>query len=351
MLKKMWKRKILDFYVNLKNKNNIGNKVLITSTDGIGDFIIRLKLLKDIGIKYGFDNCYILCDKKIESLIEKIGFKNIIIFTPRKRRTLLGKILLLSKIFKIPLKCIISLEFDQHDFDIQYFDYLNTYGYKNKYHPEMDKYYSNLFSSEGTSIEEITLNFYNNFFNRNIPLDEIVPNLIELYSGNIIQDNKIRKLTVGIGAGSRKKMMSPQKFAEIIKIFWNTKKFDIITLLGNGERDDKYLKKLNQELKYDELNICSFVGKLDLNESIIHIINSEAFLGFDSGLFHIAAILGIKTFALFSFLESKIYSHENLKNVTTFWGNSNIKNSNSNYYGTPELNNISLKEIKEKLNK
>lgn len=351
MLKRKWQRKILDFYVYLKKRKKTGNKILITTTDGIGDFVIRLKLFNDIGLKFGFDNCYVLCDKKIESIVKKIGFSNIIIFTKKRRSKLFGKISLLSIIFKIPLKYIISLEFDQHDFDIQYFNYLESFAYKNKYHPEMDKYYSNLFLTKGTSVEEFTLNYYNSFFKKNLNISEIIPDLKFFYSDTIIKKYKTSNLSIGIGAGSRKKMISPNLFAKIINIFWKTKKFDNIFFLGNGKRDEDYWKNIKRELNLENINSVYLIGKLDLNESISTILNSDAYLGFDSGLFHIAASLGIKTFGLFSSADTVPYSHKDYKNVITFWGN--IENSHilNSYYGNPELNSISLNEIEAILKK
>ena len=46
MLKKIWKQKLLDFYVkSFLKEPKINDNIFITSTDGIGDNIIRLNLL------------------------------------------------------------------------------------------------------------------------------------------------------------------------------------------------------------------------------------------------------------------------------------------------------------------
>ena len=97
MLKKVWKQKLLNSYVKFFLKEpKIDDNIFITSTDGIGDNIIRLNLLEEILNQYGNDKCYILCDIKVVPLLKTIGFKNIIVFTKRMRRYLFGKIKLLS---------------------------------------------------------------------------------------------------------------------------------------------------------------------------------------------------------------------------------------------------------------
>ena len=127
MLKKIWKQKILDSYVKyLLKEPKINDNIFITSTDGIGDNIIRLNLLEEILKQYGNDKCYILCDIKVVPLLKKIGFKNIIVFTKRMRRYLFGKIKLLKFLYQKGFNKIISLEYDQHDFDIQYFKNLDS---------------------------------------------------------------------------------------------------------------------------------------------------------------------------------------------------------------------------------
>ena len=69
-------------------------------------------------------------------------------------------------------------------------------------------------------------------------------------------------------------------------------------------------------------------------------------LGFESGLFHIAASLKIKTYGIFT--EINEFSHSNWENVTLFSGSPSILN-NDEYFGNPKLNNISFEEIEKLL--
>ena len=182
MLKKIWKQKLLDFYVkSFLKEPKINDNIFITSTDGIGDNIIRLNLLEEILKQYGKNRCYILCDTKVVSLLKKIGFKNIIIFTKKMRRYLFGKIKLLKFLYKKGFNKIISLEYDQHDFDIQYFKNLDSYCLDNKFHPEMNQYYKHIISTDFKITEETIIKTFKILFNKEITEQEAIPNLKKYY--------------------------------------------------------------------------------------------------------------------------------------------------------------------------
>ena len=95
-----------------------------------------------------------------------------------------------------------------------------------------------------------------------------------------------------------------------------------------------------------DFNIQNLVNKVSLDESIDIISNCEYYLGFDSGLFHVAASLKIKTFGIFTKINE--FSHNNWENVTIFCGKPCISNKNE-YFGNSELNNISLDEVEKLL--
>ena len=249
MLKNRWKQKFLNSYINFFLKEpKINDNIFITSTDGIGDNIVRLNLLEEILKQFKVEKCYILCDIKIVPLLKKIGFKNIIVFTKSMRRNLFGKIKLLNLLFKIGFNKIISLEYDQHDFDIQYFKNIDSYSFYNKYHPEMNKYYKNLVPADFKTTDETVISFFKILFNKNITQIDTIPNLKKYYSKGI-EEKGI--LVVGIGAGARYKMLKPNLYAKILKIFINKKNIKKIFLLGAGDRDIKYLGELKKYINLE----------------------------------------------------------------------------------------------------
>ena len=229
MLKKIWKQKLLDFYVkSFLKEPKINDNIFITSTDGIGDNIIRLNLLEEILKQYGENRCYILCDIKVASLLKKIGFKNIIVFTKSMRRYLFGKIKLLKFLYKKGFNKIISLEYDQHDFDIQYFKNLDSYCLDNKFHPEMNQYYKHIISTDFKVTEETIVKTFKILFNKDITEQEAIPNLKKYYPQKV---EKMSTLVVGIGAGARYKMLKPDLLCEILKLFFNKKNILILVIL------------------------------------------------------------------------------------------------------------------------
>lgn len=344
MLKKVWKQKLLNSYVKFFFKEpKINDNIFITSTDGIGDNIIRLNLLEEILNQYGNDKCYILCDIKVVPLLKKIGFKNIIVFTKRMRRYLFGKIKLLKFLYQKGFNKIISLEYDQHDFDIQYFKNLDSYCLDNKFHPEMNQYYKCVISTDFKITEETIVKAFKILFNKNIVEQNAIPNLRKYYSKKL---ENIDTLVVGIGAGARNKMLKPNLLCEILKLFIKKKNIKKIIFLGAGDSDIKYLNKMRKYINFIDFNIQNLVNKVSLDESIDIISNCEYYLGFDSGLFHVAASLKIKTFGIFTKINE--FSHNNWENVTIFCGKPCISNKNE-YFGNSELNNISLDEIEKLL--
>ena len=344
MLKKVWKQKLLNSYMKFFLKEpKIDDNIFITSTDGIGDNIIRLNLLEEILNQYGNDKCYILCDIKVVPLLKTIGFKNIIVFTKRMRRYLFGKIKLLKFLYQKGFNKIISLEYDQHDFDIQYFKNLDSYCLDNKFHPEMNQYYKNVISTDFKVTEETIVKAFKILFNKNIVEQDAIPNLRKYYSKKL---ENMDTLVVGIGAGARNKMLKPNLLCEILKLFIKKKNIKKIIFLGAGDRDQKYLNEMKKYINFTDFNIKNLVNKISLDESIDIISEYPYYLGFESGLFHIAASLKIKTYGIFT--EINEFSHNNWENVTLFSGSPSTSN-NDEYFGNSKLNNISPEEIEKLL--
>ena len=344
MLKKVWKQKLLNSYMKFFLKEpKIDDNIFITSTDGIGDNIIRLNLLEEILNQYGNDKCYILCDIKVVPLLKTIGFKNIIVFTKRMRRYLFGKIKLLKFLYQKGFNKIISLEYDQHDFDIQYFKNLDSYCLDNKFHPEMNQYYKNVISTDFKVTEETIVKAFKILFNKNIVEQDAIPNLRKYYSKKL---ENMDTLVVGIGAGARNKMLKPNLLCEILKLFIKKKNIKKIIFLGAGDRDQKYLNEIRKYINFTDFNIENLVNKISLEKSIDIISECQYYLGFESGLFHIAASLKIKTYGIFT--EINEFSHNNWENVTLFSGSPSTSNNNE-YFGNSKLNNISLEEIEKLL--
>lgn len=142
-IRKKLKEIYLDVYFKLKPfEYKKGNKILLTVTDGLGDNIVREKLLRKFLEEYGNDRVIVMCVEKTKSFLEKLGFNNIIIYSSSHRKRIKGKIELINKIASLGIEKIVSLEFDQHDIYVKYIKNVEKIGYFNKFNTKYNKYYN-----------------------------------------------------------------------------------------------------------------------------------------------------------------------------------------------------------------
>lgn len=343
-LKKKLKQIILKYYIQFfLPKPKLGDTILITSTDGIGDNVVRLRILEEILAVFGKETCYILAEEKVKPLLEKIGFEHIIVFDKKKRSKLKGKIELWKELLSRSWKEVISLEFDQHDFDIQFLEGIPNIGFENLFHPEMNPYYDRLVSIREGKVENRVFDFFEEYFQKQLSEKEIIPKLEKYYTEQKTLPNN---MAVGIGAGARYKILAPSVLAETLKLFYDKKMLTSISLLGFGEKEQFYVEELKKYISFSDFGIQSQVGFLSFEESIKIIQQSQCYLGMDSGLFHIAAALGKETYGIFT--EEHPFSHETWENVTIFYGQEG-RNDKEDYYGNPKLNAINVREIEKKI--
>ena len=203
-IRKKLKEIYLDVYFKLKPfEYKKGNKILLTVTDGLGDNIVREKLLRKFLEEYGNDRVIVMCVEKTKSFLEKLGFNNIIIYSSSHRKRIKGKIELINKIASLGIEKIVSLEFDQHDIYVKYIKNVEKIGYFNKFNTKYNKYYNKIinFERENYILEQVK-DFYNEYFNKNLTLNGILPDISNMYGKSEKYKNVI---SFGIGSADRKK--------------------------------------------------------------------------------------------------------------------------------------------------
>ncbi|RGY57735.1 lipopolysaccharide heptosyltransferase family protein [Fusobacterium ulcerans] len=340
-LKKKIQKYYLNIYFKIKKLNyKKGEKILLTSTDGIGDNIVREKLLKKFLEKYGNENIFIMCVDKTASLLKQIGFTNIIIYTREHRKRTREKIALIKKIAYLGIKEILSLEFDQHDIYIKYLNKIKRIGYENIFNEDMNSYYEEKIFQNNDYILNTVRAFYEYYFREKISLEKIKPNLTEYYKKNKEIENTI---SFGIGSADRKKMLSSTKIAEVIKIFYKNKKYNKIFLLGKGELEEKLIEELIKIIDLKEYNVENKINQLSLIETINIINNSKLYIGVDSGLYNYAFALEKEIIAFFT--KKNLFSHDYFNNVKILYGKNKNLCVKNNYFGNDLLNSINVEEI------
>jgi len=151
------------------------------------------------------------------------------------------------------------------------------------------------------------------------------------------EENRQEKyVVVGVGSSDRTHILEVKKLVEFLNILLKRVPEYQFLLLGSGDEQEKYAERVVQAL--EKSNVVNMVNKSSLLNTFKLINGAEFFVGMDSGLYNVAAIIGRPTIGFFSH-ESK-YEHKELKNVRTLVGSE--KETEEKYeYGCAHINSIS----------
>lgn len=218
---------------------------------------------------------------------------------------------------------------------MKYIKNVEKIGYFNKFNTKYNKYYNKIinFERENYILEQVK-NFYNEYFNKNLTLNGILPDISNMYGKSEKYKNVI---SFGIGSADRKKMLCSDKVVEIIITLNKTSKNKII-LLGKGELEEKLVNEIKTKIKLEKYNVINLVNKLSLTETLEIINSAKIYLGVDSGLYNFA--FGFRKKILAFFGQKNSFSHDKFENVRIIYGNS--ENREENYFGTKLLNSIEI---------
>lgn len=131
-------------------------------------------------------------------------------------------------------------------------------------------------------------------------------------TGAFLQNSRKPQIVIHPGSGSRKKCWDPQKFARVISTIekdWLGTVWLII-----GEADEWLLPELSAHLK--ELSE-KIVRQQPLNQVAVLLKQCSAYLGNDSGISHLAGVLGVPTLVLFGATDPNIWRPQG-NNVRVF---------------------------------
>lgn len=350
-LKRKIKETLIDLFyeLNIQKSYKTGDKILVTSTDGIGDFIVREKVFLEIIEKYGKENIVVLVKDKTVPLIEKYGIKNIVVYDKESRKEFFEGVKFLKKVFSLGISKIYSLEFSKQDlWFIRYFSKLQTMnkieiiGYtisvNNGLDKEYDKYYTKLVSRDNINqVIELSMRYLLEVFKKKVNLEGVRPNLADLYTENSEYENDI---AVGVGSIDRKKIMSPKNLEKILIELSKEYPKSRIILLGKGKLEERVMTEMDNISEYS--NIIDYVNKTSLEETNTIINSSKLYIGVDSGLYNIAFGFRKKVIGLFTKKEHG-FSHNCYKDITIVSG----LNGESGYFGNEYLNGIKPQQVIE----
>ena len=164
---------------------------------------------------------------------------------------------------------------------------------------------------------------------REVSLEEIIPDL--RYKFPI--DNK--DIVIAVGSTARNRVCSPLKMKEYIEEIFKIYPEEKIILVGNGNLQKEYAKK-----------IIDFVDKTNLMEAFELVTKSKLFIGFESGLYNLCFVTRKKGIGLFRDA-SVSFAHEVpwLKNIEPLGSIDNtIKDEE---YPDERINSISVESFKK----
>ena len=259
-----------------------------------------------------------------------------------ERTKLVKRVKFIKKLTNLNIEKVIHLEFDIQDEFVRYLKCKEKIGFHNIYHPETDKLLTKVINIEKNYVLDDCVNFANDYFNKKFKLEELRPNLKKKLQN--INFNK--GIIVGIGANSRKKIITPERMKEyLIKIYEKYPEEEVI-LIGKGSLELEISKKLEGK------NIKNLVNKLSLEESLNKINDAKLYIGNDSGLYNLAFGLNKKIICFFGGEKNSRFKHNKFKNIEILNYDKNTRPKNiisKSKYGTYELNNISVKKFEEVL--
>lgn len=277
-------RKELAQYFN-EYESNISDKILVKTTDFIGDNVLRIGIFKALIEKFGKENVYFLVNNNGVDDLLKILTENIIVIN---RSEFISdkeyRLDLLKKINNMYFKNSISF---YTKFAYVTMDLLNEYNVNIKTNYIDDNCsYSKYIVEESIEFLCKTYNLQKevSFYPKNSMSDLLTDN------GFVNEKLKQKYIVISMVASSPKRMYDSGKFSKVINHLLESN-YNIV-LLGKGENDEDYYEEVIKNIDMKSNNkIINLVSKLTLVESIQVIRNAEFFIGVDSGMSHIAYVL------------------------------------------------------------
>lgn len=281
-------RFILSFF---KSRFKPQGKVLIKSCDGIGDILVRTKLMELIEKKYGKDNIYVLMKSGYTKLGDLLGYRTIE-YSRKERKSFFSRLKKMYELNSMGFSTYINIEF------------ANDITVGNLFIPERigredlswqvernNKYYTKSYILENDYVMNQVSKMAKDILDIDVTGKQLTPDIGGLFK---IED---RDIVVAVGSTGREKVCSPILMAEYLKEVQQLYPDRKIILVGNGDLQEGYAKRLIELLGNE--NIENLVNKTSLKEVFEVVAKSCLFIGFDSGLYNACFALRKKGVILF----------------------------------------------------
>lgn len=314
-------------------------KILIKSCDGIGDILVRSKLMKLLQEKYGEDNVYVMMQKNYTYLGEMLGYK-VISYSRKDRKNIFYRLKKMYQINSLGFSEYINLEFG-NDITVGNLFIPKKIGKEdlNWQVSRNNKYYTETYRLKNEYIMNQISDMTKFLLEKEFSSEELYPDIRDLFS------IKEECIAISIGASGRGRVCAPALMAEYIQEIIKKYPEKEIILLGNGPVQAKYAQKVKELV--DSKNISNLVDKTSIKEAFEMIAKSYLFVGFDSGMYNFVFSIKKKGIGLFRNTTGAFLHREPwLKVLTPEKIRNDILDSE---YSNLEINSITVEQFSEAL--
>ncbi|MCJ2378603.1 hypothetical protein LNL84_17470 [Vibrio sp. ZSDZ34] len=308
------KARFSQLFVSVFKRHNqtLGNGILITSTDGLGDAFMRLSLVYHLCQKNGFDNVWVVSKPPAIPLYQALGIQ-VIKYTDRNRTSPFKRLALVNELNRLPIDKVLALEFTRNEDLIDLIVQKNKIGFSHNGNPENDRQLSEVVTNPGYAGDALTnmsqhlgsdvkLMDNTDFLSRFIA--DIKPQIINTQQEQL-------HVVLAVGAAASEKMMRISNIVKIMEALYSAYPNIHFTLIGFGKRDDKYTKLI--EKHYKAQNLQNLVSKASLKETIEIVANCDLLIGFDSGMYNLAFTLKKPTICFATHVETALHEADCLR--------------------------------------
>lgn len=329
-------RFILSFF---KSRFKPTGKVLVKSCDGIGDILVRTKLMEEIEKKYGKENICVLMKSGYTKLGDMLGYKTIE-YSRKDRKNFLPRLKKMYELNSMGFSTYINIEF-ANDITVGNLFIPERIGREdlNWQVERNNKYYTKSYILENDYVMNQVAFMGKEILGKNFKKEDMIPDLKNIFGYGE------KNIVVAVGSTEKERVCSPvlmSKYLQEILLKYPNEK---IVLVGNGERQNKYAETIIEIL--NNKNVENLVDKTTLKEVFEIVSKSYLFIGFESGLYNLSFVTRKNGIVLFRDKEN-IFLH-NVPWLKIITPKEIVLQVEDEDYPNKIINSITVEEFREAL--
>jgi len=345
-LSQMIARRLTESADNRTTQNN----VLIHSTDGLGDAILRLTTVSALVAKHGKEHTWVLTRAHALGLYEKLGIKTIL-YTDRDRVSPIARTKLVKGLRAKQFGIAYVLDFSLNENLLDLLEIPEKYGFVQLCAHAKPR---TIELTEPIVHPGYVGDALRNFCEAARISPSIMDNRVLLNRGEKNSSDSTKKqmkIGLAVGASNLGKMMRVCNLAQIFYEITRAYPSSEIVLLGAGSRDEKYVSLVEKQFgsgpyELHNVQVSNKVSLLSVSDLIDEVQTLDLLVGFDSALYNLAFTLRIPTICMSYGDASVLHDYPWVRVVR---GNGNPFGQ-PDQYGNRHTNSITHEEVIQAIN-